>query len=540
MTPKADAPKQPDPSPEKARVVRRPARFAAAGLTDVGRQRRHNEDHVLLKPELGLYVVADGMGGHNAGNVASALTTTSLANFFEATREAPIPSDLADDDLSMPSEVRRLVAGVRKANRDVYEISSTYAQHQGMGSTIVAAHVTERGVLHVAHVGDSRCYRVRDGAIEQLTRDHSLVNEALELKPNLTPQEIAKLPKNIITRALGMASTVNVDVRTESVRRGDVYLLCSDGLSGLVPDAEILGILEITDDLREACELLVAMANDAGGTDNISAVLLRVLEEPILEDAESAETEAPTVERAPPPSVPRPGPSSTRNGGPPRPSPPRLGDAPRGVAPPALRADTPAPEIEVRPLSADELETGERRPSEERPSAPRPRPPAGALGAPRSTPPPPPSSRRPLSPPPGDAASAAASPGDPSGAASAFTKSAPQTHPAPPPRASASDAILTAPRPGKSGTGRSAPPPPPSQSSPAPARFSSSAPPIRVPAPTRPPPPPPPTLARAAAPGPPPRRRSWSNIPVARCKRCQHELLIGMLFCVECGARIAE
>jgi PPM family protein phosphatase len=252
-------------------------RVLAAGRTDVGRQRKHNEDHVLLKPELNLFAVADGMGGHNAGDVASKLTTTSLKNFYEATAEgAPFSAEPESAD-DLPFEAQRLSAAINKANHDVYEISSTYQQHQGMGSTVVAAAFVEQsGLLHVAHVGDSRCYRLRGGVLDQLTRDHSLINDALAMKPDLTEEELARLPKNIITRALGMKEAVKVDMRSEEVLPGDVYLLCSDGLSGMVPDHQILEILSITDDLSEACELLVSMANEAGGTDNITCVLLKV------------------------------------------------------------------------------------------------------------------------------------------------------------------------------------------------------------------------------------------------------------------------
>src|SRR5690348_1921417 len=134
---------------------------AAAGLTDVGRQRRHNEDHILVRPELGLFVVADGMGGHNAGNVASALVTTSIDNYFLATakEEPPAPKP---EDAGLADHARRIAHAVRKANRDVYEISSTHQQHHGMGSTIVGIYIPPgRDEIHIAHVGDSRCYRVR-------------------------------------------------------------------------------------------------------------------------------------------------------------------------------------------------------------------------------------------------------------------------------------------------------------------------------------------------------------------------------------------
>ncbi|MFS8070188.1 MAG: protein phosphatase 2C domain-containing protein [Byssovorax sp.] len=263
---------------EPPRSAPRPIRQLAAGLTDVGRQRKHNEDTILIRAELGLYAVADGMGGHNAGDVASKLAATSLGNFFEATHQPEGVStvDLPEDYDELAPSARRLAAGVRKANHDVFTISSTYQQHHGMGSTMVAIHLLETGEIHVGHVGDSRCYRIRDGEILQLTRDHSLINDALEMKPDLLPEEIARLPKNIITRALGMKDAVKVDIRSDRAEPGDVYLLCSDGLTGMVPDVQILEVVGLTDNPQEACELLIAEANDAGGTDNISALIIHV------------------------------------------------------------------------------------------------------------------------------------------------------------------------------------------------------------------------------------------------------------------------
>ena len=260
------------PSAQKA-GNHRELRFEAVGVTDVGRQRKHNEDHVLLRPELDLFAVADGMGGHNAGDIASRLATTSLRNFYEATESAPFPEEVLSSDYDdLAADARRLAAAIRKANRDVFEISSTYRQHHGMGSTVVAAYLERaNGYMHVGHVGDSRCYRMRQGVLELLTHDHSLVNDALALKPDLTTEELARLPKNIITRALGMRDEVKVDIRSEATNAGDIFLLCSDGLSGMINEDEISKVLDNSTDLRNACELLVTMANDAGGTDNITA-----------------------------------------------------------------------------------------------------------------------------------------------------------------------------------------------------------------------------------------------------------------------------
>jgi serine/threonine protein phosphatase PrpC len=248
----------------------------AHGLTDVGRHREHNEDHFLVHPPLDLYVVCDGMGGNQAGEVASALATTSLENFFHATKSGGWLGDPPQDPNVAPG-AQRLAAGVRKANADVYEISSTRREHKGMGSTLVAVHLDRAAAeLHIAHVGDSRCYRVRDGKIAQLTRDHSLIGDALAWNPNLSEVELAKLPKNIISRALGLRRSVEVDVKTERCAPGDIYLLCSDGLCGMIRDAEILEAILLCDDLAIACESLIALANDAGGSDNITAVLLRI------------------------------------------------------------------------------------------------------------------------------------------------------------------------------------------------------------------------------------------------------------------------
>ena len=130
------------------------------------------------------------------------------------------------------------------------------------------------------HVGDSRCYRIRDGDIEQLTRDHSLIGDALAWNPNLTREELSRLPKNIISRALGLRRAVQVDLRSERGLPGDIYILCSDGLSGMVNDERILYTMLLTEDLDEACELLIALANDAGGNDNITAVAVRLMSDP--------------------------------------------------------------------------------------------------------------------------------------------------------------------------------------------------------------------------------------------------------------------
>jgi PPM family protein phosphatase len=253
------------------------ARLSGAA-TDVGRVRSHNEDTFLLRPDLGLYLVADGMGGHHAGDVASAMVRLSMTNFFEVTQRARWADEFTTaEDRHLVAPAQRLAAAIRKANLDVYTASTDHIGAWGMGSTVVAAHLPDDSDdMFVAHVGDSRCYRIRAGKLALLTRDHSLVNEALALDPTMTPDDLARLPHNIITRALGMEPTVQVDVGTVDVRDGDTFLLCSDGLSGLLDDSEIVEAITLVDDASEVCDLLVAMANDAGGLDNITALALRV------------------------------------------------------------------------------------------------------------------------------------------------------------------------------------------------------------------------------------------------------------------------
>jgi protein phosphatase len=270
-------------------------RVCVGAATDVGRHRTHNEDTFLVRSDLHLWAVADGMGGHRAGDVASAMVALSLGNFFEATEASRWDGYTAPADEALPAPARRLAASVRKANGDVHAISMLHGRHFGMGSTVVACHLPPgSNELWIAHVGDSRCYRLRNGRLEQLTRDHSLVNEARLLDPELTEEQLSRLPTNIITRALGMSDAVEVDVRSVDARAGDLFLLCSDGLTGMVSDAEILEALELLDEPEEAAAVLVELANDAGGVDNVTVLLLRVDATP-----EDAPIDEPTVEESP-------------------------------------------------------------------------------------------------------------------------------------------------------------------------------------------------------------------------------------------------
>ena len=250
-------------------------RAIAAGQSDVGLQREHNEDSFVVLKEYDLYVVADGMGGHRAGDVASKLATDTISEFFKST---------ANDDVTWPfhfdtnlsEEENRLLTGIRVANRQIFERSTRSREYHGMGTTVVGAMFSPRKKrMYIGHVGDSRCYRVREGAIQLLTRDHSLINDYLLAMPDLTEEQRSELPKNVITRALGMQDQVVVDIQHDDPRPGDVYVLCSDGLSGMVPDEEIQRVVNTSNDIREACATLIAKANEHGGPDNITVVLAR-------------------------------------------------------------------------------------------------------------------------------------------------------------------------------------------------------------------------------------------------------------------------
>jgi len=251
-------------------------RAVAAGLTDVGLQREHNEDSFTVAEQHDLFVVADGMGGHQAGDVASRLATKAFIDFFDTVLSEEVTWPFAFDP-TLTEEENRLVAGVRLGNRHINELSKSSIDHQGMGTTVVAALFSpRRGRLYVAHVGDSRAYRIRKGRIEQITRDHSLVNDYLAAMPEMSDEQRSELPKNVITRALGMQDQVQVDLGAFDAEPGDLYLLCSDGLSGMLEDDELCEIAQSDDDLEVACRHLIAGANEHGGEDNITAVLIRV------------------------------------------------------------------------------------------------------------------------------------------------------------------------------------------------------------------------------------------------------------------------
>ena len=253
------------------------ARVIATGETNVGMKRTHNEDNYTVLDDDHLYVVADGMGGHASGEVASQMAIDTLREFFRATAADPEATWPYKMDKSRGYEENRLITSIKLANLRIYEAAQRDPKLRGMGTTAVGILVVDDGVL-IAHVGDSRVYRVRGGKMEQLTEDHSLLNDYIKMK-RLSEEEIANFPhKNVIVRALGMKETVKVDTQLDKPQPGDIYVLCSDGLCGPASDDEIEEIvLAEQKDLKKAASSLIDRANSNGGPDNITVVLAKVV-----------------------------------------------------------------------------------------------------------------------------------------------------------------------------------------------------------------------------------------------------------------------
>lgn len=239
-----------------------------AALTDAGRVRANNEDALAFDGSLGLAILADGMGGYNGGEVASGMAIALL--------QASFGRWLAHAGLHASSRAvrRALQAGVDEANGAILEAGTANMQLHGMGTTLVMAAFGAQRVV-VGHIGDSRCYRLRDGALDLLTRDHSLLQEQLDAGA-ITPEQAALSPhRNLVTRALGIERHVALEIHEHAARPGDLFMLCSDGLTEMVPEAQLFTLLLQDAGLPEKATLLVAVANDNGGRDNISVVLAR-------------------------------------------------------------------------------------------------------------------------------------------------------------------------------------------------------------------------------------------------------------------------
>lgn len=249
-------------------------RIDVAGATHVGMKRNHNEDSLLLLPEEHVFSVADGMGGHSFGEIASRIAVEELAEFFRLTSkdtEATWPFKM---DKRKNYDENRLSTAIKLANMRIFERAAAEERYGGMGTTIVGVHFAQ-GAAYVGHVGDSRVYLFRNGELIQETEDHSLLNDYLKQK-RLSPEEIEAFPhKNVIVRALGMRDTVVVDTQRVDPLDGDIFLLCSDGLSSMVSDENIRDTLRRHTDLDAAVNELIDLANRAGGTDNVTCVLTR-------------------------------------------------------------------------------------------------------------------------------------------------------------------------------------------------------------------------------------------------------------------------
>ncbi|MDW8252200.1 MAG: Stp1/IreP family PP2C-type Ser/Thr phosphatase, partial [Myxococcales bacterium] len=279
----------PSSPPPKLRAV-------AYGLTDRGMQREHNEDSFSVLNEYGLFVVADGMGGHLAGDVASRIATDTIAEFFRSTANEDVTWPF-HFDTNLTEEENRLLTGIRVANRQILDRSEKSRECYGMGTTVVGAMFSpSKNKVFIGHVGDSRCYRIRQGQIKLLTRDHSLVNDYITAIPNLTEEQKADLPKNVITRALGMQKDVVVDLQSDDPQPDDIYVLCSDGLNGMLRDEEILEIVTTHGlDLSARARKLIDVANANGGEDNITVVLIHIEAlPPLAETIPAPRVSAPT------------------------------------------------------------------------------------------------------------------------------------------------------------------------------------------------------------------------------------------------------
>jgi protein phosphatase len=244
-----------------------------AGRSDVGRKREHNEDSWHVNERHGLYAIADGMGGHAAGEVASRIAVDVINEFIELSgNESDITWPFEYDD-GASLEENRIFTAIKLANMKIFEVIKERKELEGMGTTLVIM-LSQGDKAWIGHVGDSRAYLIRDGQISQITSDHSWVNEQMKLGV-LTRAEAANHPfRNVVTRALGGRDIVKADVTTHEFEDGDCVLLCSDGLNSMLDDETIRSIVTThAPDLDGACDALVAAANEAGGDDNVTVIL---------------------------------------------------------------------------------------------------------------------------------------------------------------------------------------------------------------------------------------------------------------------------
>lgn len=258
-------------------MLSRSFEFQSCGKTDVGRQRESNQDSIYIDSENGVFILADGMGGHQGGERASMIATEVAGRLLSERRKGVKLGDASKAGLKgRRGDAWMTTAAILKADEVIMNAGASYPELKGMGSTIEALYING-GSATIGHVGDSRVYHMRDGVLRQLTEDHSILNEIVK-SGTMTEEEAERYPfKNKITHALGHLPDKRVDIFSERVEPGDIFLMCSDGLTNVVSDGEIRGCLaESEDDPWAVCEDLVGRANEGGGPDNISVIVVRV------------------------------------------------------------------------------------------------------------------------------------------------------------------------------------------------------------------------------------------------------------------------
>jgi PPM family protein phosphatase len=253
--------------------------IASGGVTNVGRVRTNNEDCFRIVEPMNLFVLSDGMGGEAHGEIASALAVESVVKHCQETEADPALTIFGDMPSGWSEKTRRLSSAAHLANKTIYDSAQAHPEQRGMGATLTAAWI-DGSILSIAHVGDSRAYLLRGGTLQQLTNDHSLVAEQVR-RGILTPLEAERSEmQSVLLRALGAHPEIEVDSEEHELFGSDVLLLCSDGLTRMVTEPEIAGTLQAELDPAKASERLVELANEQGGVDNVTVVVIRVGSEP--------------------------------------------------------------------------------------------------------------------------------------------------------------------------------------------------------------------------------------------------------------------
>jgi protein phosphatase len=247
-------------------------KIAIHGRTDAGRYRDHNEDNIGYDEDIALAVLADGMGGHRSGEIASAMTVSTVIEYTTKNIDTVKTGEI-DKDTGYSAHSRLICDAINEANNNVFQASRSNGQYRGMGTTVVVL-IFYDNRMTVAHVGDSRLYRLRENRLEQLTRDHSLTQELLDRGFYTPEQARSSVNKNMITRAIGIDEEVQIDIHEDDALPGDIYLLCSDGVNDMISDDLISSILtDNKNDLERSTDDIIDNANQSGGKDNISALL---------------------------------------------------------------------------------------------------------------------------------------------------------------------------------------------------------------------------------------------------------------------------